>query len=110
MSLVAVDKSRRLTMLFVVTHEHTPESCPADDPAPVHKMADENHIKESGRRAAPPPTWPQMSADWGLALRQAQCEREAGVPSTGSRQTLPAGRQGGQGLKDRCRSGNPLKY
>jgi len=35
-------------MLFVVTHEHTPESCPADDPAPVHKMADENHIKESG--------------------------------------------------------------
>jgi len=35
-------------MLFVVTHEHTPELCPADDPAPVHKLADEGHIKESG--------------------------------------------------------------
>ncbi len=35
-------------MLFVVTHEHAPESCPADDPAPVHKLVDENHIRESG--------------------------------------------------------------
>ncbi len=35
-------------MLFVVTHEHTPEICSADDPEPVHKLADENHIKESG--------------------------------------------------------------
>jgi len=35
-------------MLFVVTHEHTPELCPADDPAPLHKLADESHIKESG--------------------------------------------------------------
>jgi hypothetical protein len=35
-------------MLFVVTHEHTPENCPADDPAPVHKMADEDHIRECG--------------------------------------------------------------
>ena len=35
-------------MLFVVTHEHAPELCPSDDPAPVHKMADENHIRESG--------------------------------------------------------------
>ena len=35
-------------MLFVVTHEHTPELCPSDDPTPVHKLADENHIKESG--------------------------------------------------------------
>ena len=35
-------------MLFVVTHEHTPELCPSEDPAPVHKLADENHIKESG--------------------------------------------------------------
>ncbi len=35
-------------MLFVVTHEHTPDLCPSDDPAPVNKLADENHIKESG--------------------------------------------------------------
>ena len=35
-------------MVFVVTHEHTPELCPSDDPAPVHKLADESHIKESG--------------------------------------------------------------
>ncbi len=35
-------------MLFVAVHEHTPESCPADDPAPIHQLADEKHIKESG--------------------------------------------------------------
>ncbi len=35
-------------MLFVVTHEHTPELCPSDDPTPAHKLADESHIKESG--------------------------------------------------------------
>ncbi len=35
-------------MLFIVTHEHGPELCPSDNPAPVHKMADESHIKESG--------------------------------------------------------------
>ncbi len=35
-------------MLFVAIHEHTPESCPVDDPAPVHQLADAKHIKESG--------------------------------------------------------------
>jgi hypothetical protein len=35
-------------MLFVITHEHAPELCPADDPTQVHKLTDENHIKESG--------------------------------------------------------------
>jgi len=35
-------------MLFVITHEHTPELCPSDDPGPVHKLTDENHINDSG--------------------------------------------------------------
>lgn len=35
-------------MLFIATHEHTPELCPANDPAPVHQMADAGHIKEAG--------------------------------------------------------------
>lgn len=35
-------------MLFVATHRHTPELCPVDDPAPVHQLADEGHIKASG--------------------------------------------------------------
>lgn len=35
-------------MLFFAIHTHTAESCPADDPAPVHQLADENHIKASG--------------------------------------------------------------
>ena len=35
-------------MLFVIVHEHSPEMCPADNPAPVHALADEKHIKESG--------------------------------------------------------------
>jgi hypothetical protein len=35
-------------MLFIATHEHSPDLCPSDDPAPVHKLVDEDHIKESG--------------------------------------------------------------
>ena len=35
-------------MLFIVIHEHTPERCPANDPAPLHRLADEGHAKESG--------------------------------------------------------------
>lgn len=35
-------------MLFVATHRHTAESCPADDPAPVHQLASAEHAKESG--------------------------------------------------------------
>jgi uncharacterized protein with GYD domain len=35
-------------MLFVAIHEHAPESCPADDPAPVHKLANAKHIRDSG--------------------------------------------------------------
>ncbi|MBI4199978.1 MAG: hypothetical protein HY535_05860 [Chloroflexi bacterium] len=35
-------------MLFVATHTHTPETCPADDPAAVHQLAREEHAKESG--------------------------------------------------------------
>jgi uncharacterized protein with GYD domain len=37
-------------MLFVVIHSHTPELCPADNPAPLHQMASEQHIRESGVR------------------------------------------------------------
>ncbi len=35
-------------MLFIATHEHTPEACPADNPTQVHQMVSEEHIKESG--------------------------------------------------------------
>ncbi len=35
-------------MLFVAIHEHSSESCPADDPAPIHQMANAKHIKDSG--------------------------------------------------------------
>ena len=35
-------------MLFIATHEHTPEACPADNPTQVHQMVNEEHIKESG--------------------------------------------------------------
>jgi hypothetical protein len=35
-------------VLFHVTVSHTPELCPADNPAPVAMMASEDHIKASG--------------------------------------------------------------
>ena len=35
-------------MLFVATHSHTPESCFADDPTPVHQLASAEHAKECG--------------------------------------------------------------
>ena len=35
-------------MLFIAIHTHTPELCPADDPAPIHQLADDKHVKDSG--------------------------------------------------------------
>ncbi len=35
-------------MLFVAIHAHTPESCPVDDPVPVHQLAKAEHAKECG--------------------------------------------------------------
>lgn len=35
-------------MLFVVTHTHTPESCPVEDPAAVEKLVQREHIQNSG--------------------------------------------------------------
>ncbi len=35
-------------MLFVVTHTHTPESCPVDNPTAVEKLAQKEHIANSG--------------------------------------------------------------
>lgn len=35
-------------MLFVVTHTHTPELCPVDNPVAVQQMANEQHIEKSG--------------------------------------------------------------
>jgi len=35
-------------MLFVAIHQHTPEMCPADNPAPIHQLASEEHISASG--------------------------------------------------------------
>jgi hypothetical protein len=46
-------------MLFVVTHTHDAENCPADNPGPMYDLMEEDHIKESGvtvvsSYAAPP--------------------------------------------------------
>ena len=35
-------------MLFIATHEHAPESCPSENPAQVHQVVNEEHIKASG--------------------------------------------------------------
>ena len=35
-------------MLFVVTHEHAAEACPADNPTMVVQTIDEKHISECG--------------------------------------------------------------
>lgn len=35
-------------MLFVVTHEHSAETCPAGNPTMVVQTIDEKHISESG--------------------------------------------------------------
>jgi hypothetical protein len=35
-------------MLFVAIHQHAPELCPADNPAPVHQLADQEHIRAAG--------------------------------------------------------------
>jgi len=35
-------------VLFHVTVSHTPELCPADNPAPVALIASEDHVKASG--------------------------------------------------------------
>jgi hypothetical protein len=83
-------------MLFVVTHEHTPESCPADDPAPVHKMADENHIKESGVKvlgayvAAPEHVmyFVLEAEDYGHVVRYLRPMMKIGTPDIVPVQTL----------------------
>ena len=38
-------------MLFVVTHTHSPDLCPVDNPAPVHQLASESHITDAGVKA-----------------------------------------------------------
>lgn len=35
-------------MLFLVTHTHTPELCPVDDPKPVEQLVKEEHIRSAG--------------------------------------------------------------
>ncbi len=35
-------------MLFMVTHEHSAETCPADDPKMVHQMIDKGHVSNTG--------------------------------------------------------------
>lgn len=35
-------------MLFIATHTHSPESCPVEDPVPIHQLAKEEHAKECG--------------------------------------------------------------
>ncbi|MBI2919251.1 MAG: hypothetical protein HYY01_14855 [Chloroflexi bacterium] len=35
-------------MLFLVTHTHTPDRCPADDPKPLHQLAQEDHARTCG--------------------------------------------------------------
>ncbi len=35
-------------MLFLVTHTHTPDHCPADDPKPLHQLAGEDHPRSCG--------------------------------------------------------------
>src|SRR3990170_839755 len=66
---VPASEQRRIIMLFVVTHEHAPELCPADDPAPVHKMADENHIRESGVKGVGADVAPKGPSNWERMAR-----------------------------------------
>ncbi len=35
-------------MLFMVTHKHSAETCPADDPKMVHQMIDDGHVSSTG--------------------------------------------------------------
>jgi hypothetical protein len=35
-------------MLFVATHEHTPNVCPGMNPEPIVALTDEEHIRQSG--------------------------------------------------------------
>ncbi len=35
-------------MLFVAIHQHTPELCPADNPAAIHQLASQEHVSASG--------------------------------------------------------------
>ena len=83
-------------MLFVVTHEHTPELCPADDPAPLHKLADESHIKESGVKvvgsyvAAPEHTFYLVleAEDYAQVVRYLRPMMKIGTPDIVPVQTL----------------------
>ena len=83
-------------MLFVVTHEHAPELCPADDPAPLHKLADEDHIKESGVKvvgsyvAAPEHTFYLVleADDYAQVVRYLRPMMKIGTPDIVPVQTL----------------------
>ena len=37
-------------MLFLVTHEHTAETCPVDNPKQVRQLLDAKHIKDAGAK------------------------------------------------------------
>ncbi|MCS7276353.1 MAG: hypothetical protein NZ695_05000 [Dehalococcoidia bacterium] len=37
-------------MLFMAVHQHPPERCPADDPAPLQRLTEEEHMRASGVR------------------------------------------------------------
>ena len=83
-------------MLFIATHEHTPELCPADDPAPVHQMANENHIRESGVKVlgsyiAPPEHtlfFVLEADDYAQVVRYFRPMMKIGVPQITPVQTL----------------------
>lgn len=83
-------------MLFIAIHNHTPELCPADSPAPVHQLADENHIKESGVKVigsyiAPPEhtLYFVLEADnYGQVVRYFRPMMKIGTPRIVPAQTL----------------------
>lgn len=84
-------------MLFVVTHRHTPELCPADELAPVHQMADEGHIRESGvtvlgSYVAPPEHiiyFVLEADDYAQVVRYFRPMMKIGTPDIVPVQTLP---------------------
>lgn len=83
-------------MLFIATHEHTPELCPADDPVPVHQLADDKHIKESGVKVlgsyiAPPEHvlfFVLEANDYAQVVRYFRPMMKIGVPHITPVQTL----------------------
>ena len=83
-------------MLFVAVHEHSPELCPADAPAPVHQLANEKHIKESGVKVlgsyiAPPEHtlfFILEANDYAQVVRYLQPMMKIGTPDIVPVQTL----------------------